>query len=214
MSASRILALAMGLLAASVALAVAPKHPVYNPPFCAYVLGSMAMTALIWYSVAAQFETEAAKGPPVHWYDNSELADSDLDFVVSFDDRTIFMVYPDHTESVLWDDLESVSVHPDDDFFGFIGPFFVRLNTPNGRLHIPASSVGLGKFMERLLTLPGIDPGIDRSSLEALMRVGLSRWPVSDREGVIAFMLHEQIADLFKGDESTAHVVWARPKGA
>jgi hypothetical protein len=210
LSALRILALGMGLLAATVASAVAPKHPVYNPPVCAYLLGSMAITALIWASVAAGFEAEAAKAAPFEWYDQS-----DLDFVVSFDDRAISMANPDDTtESVLWDDLESISVQPDDDFFGFIGPFFVRLNTPSGRLHIPASSVGLAEFMERLLELPGIDRVRLGPLLGPLLRVGQSRWPVSDREGIVAFLFREKIADLFLGDGSTAFVLWTRQKGA
>jgi hypothetical protein len=143
----RILVLAMGLLLAAVASAVAPNHPVWNPPVFKFLLGAFAFTALMFAQEAARSMRRASHVP------------QHVDFVISFDDRVISLAKPDgSSESALWDDLVSISVEPHDDhFLIWIGPYFVSLNLREGRLLIPAFSVGLDAFVARLHDLPGID---------------------------------------------------------
>jgi hypothetical protein len=154
-SARQLLALALGLLAAATGSAVAPTHPVYNPPVGKYILGAMAFTAAMFAREAARWPRKADRDP------------DDLKFVVSFDDRGITRANPDGTtDSARWCDLERISIDPDDDPLLWTGPYFVYLTFRSGPLAVPASAEGLKALMERLLELPGID----REGLEALMR--------------------------------------------
>src|SRR5262249_19023109 len=110
---------------------------------------------------AAMFAREAARWAP-------KAEPGDPGFVVSFDDHAVSLANPDGTtDSARWDDLERVTIQPDEDYFSWTGPYFVRLTSRGrGPLLVPASSVGLGAFLERLRELPGID----RDRVEALMR--------------------------------------------
>src|SRR5262245_45600613 len=111
------------------------------------------------------FAREAAR-----WSPPAARDPDDVRFVVSFDDQTISLANPDgSTDSARWDDLESISIEPDDDpFLIWTGPYFVSLNARERRLLIPAFSEGLDAFLGRLLELPGID----REKVEALVRGG------------------------------------------
>jgi hypothetical protein len=142
------------LLVATVASSVAPGHPVFNPPPVKFLLAAMALTA-------AMFAREAARWVP-------KAKPRDLRFVLSFDDHTISMANPDGTtESTRWVDLEKIEIQPDEDYLAWTGPYFLSLTSRSrGPLVIPASSVGLRAFLERLLELPDID----RDRIEALLR--------------------------------------------
>ena len=177
----RLLALAIGLLAATVASTVAPAHPVYNPPVCRFLLGTMAVVALM----AAH---EGAKSPEFP-------ASRDLEFVISFDGRGISLAKPDRsTESAFWDDLESISVKPHDDtYFLWFGSYFIDMNVRSARLLIPAYSVGLEAFLRRLLELPGRD----RERVEVLLREGTG-------------IELERVKALLRECEGTACVLWTR----
>ena len=158
MTPRRIRTLAVGLLVAAVVSTVAPTHPAYNPPTCKFLLGAMALCAAMWAREAARWPSPVARDP-----DQTE-------FVVSFDDRAISLAYPDgSTDSARFDELESISILPDDDpYLIWTGPFFVVLHVRGRRLLIPALTGGLEAFLGRLLKLPGID----RDGLEALLRGG------------------------------------------
>jgi hypothetical protein len=80
------------------------------------------------------------------------------------------MAYPDGTtDSARWDDLGRIAIEPYEDYLFWTGPYYIRLTSRSrGPLLIPAFSVGLRAFLERLLELPGID----RDRVEALMRGG------------------------------------------
>jgi hypothetical protein len=104
------------LLAATVASSVARAHPVFNPPVVKFLLAAMAFTAAMFAREAARWATKA--GP------------RDLRFVVSFDDRAIYLANPDGTsDSARWDDLEGIEIQPDEDYFAWIGPYFVCLTS-------------------------------------------------------------------------------------
>jgi hypothetical protein len=152
MTPKRFLILAMGLLLAAVASALAPAHPVYNPPVGKFVLTAFAFTALM-------FGMEARRWP--------QQVYRDLYFAVSFDDQVIRRANPDGTtDSARWCDLERISIEPYDDPQLWIGPYFVDLTFRSGPLSVPAWAEGRGALMERLLELPGID----RDRVEALTR--------------------------------------------
>jgi hypothetical protein len=142
------------LLVVTVASSVAPGHPIFNPPALKFLVGAMTVTA-------AMFAWEAAR-----WVPKAEPRD--LNFVVSFDDYAISLAYPDGTtDSAPWDDLEMIAIQPHEDHLFWTGPYFVCLTSRSrGPLLIPAFSVGLRAFLERLCALPGID----RDRIEALMR--------------------------------------------
>ena len=188
------LAIAMGFLAATVASVVAPTHPVYNPPLCKYLLGSLAVGALM----AAY---EAIKYPELPgwlsiWRSLQEHeTPCNLDFVISFDERGISVLKPGgSTESALWDDLESLSVNPHDDwYFLWFGSYFLYLNVRGGSILIPAYSLGLEAFLRRLLELPGID----RERVEVLLREGTG-------------IELETVTALLREGERDACVLWAR----
>ena len=155
MSPQQIWALALGLLVAAVISAVAPTHPVYNPPAAKFLLGSMALTAAMWAREAARWLSPATRDH----------------FVVSFEDRVISLACPDgSTESARLDEIERISIEPYDNPYldPWMGPFLVVLHERDRRLRIPAFSVGLNVFVERLRELPGID----RDGLDALLRGG------------------------------------------
>jgi len=159
LSPKRILALALGLLVAAVASAVAPTHPLYNPPVTAFVLGAMALAAAIW-----AWESARQPAPVLRNADASE-------FVVSFDDREIVLTYSDGTtDAARFDELERISIEPEDNSYldWWTGPFIVALHVRDRRLLIPAFTVGLQAFLGRLLELPGID----RDGLYAILRGG------------------------------------------
>jgi hypothetical protein len=145
------------LLVAAVASAVAPAHPVYNPPVGKFVLGAFALTAAMWAREAA-----LAAAPPPATRDH---------FVVTFDDRIISLAYPDGSaDSVRFDGLERVTVDPYDNPYldWWLGPFFVVLHERDRRVAVPAFSVGMGALLRRLRELPGID----RDGLDVLLRGG------------------------------------------
>jgi hypothetical protein len=154
----QIRAVAVGLLVAAVASTVAPAHPVYNPPACKFLLGAMALTTAMWVREAARWPSPAARDP------------HEIEFVVPFDDRVISLASPDgSTESARLDELEGISILPDDDpYLVWTGPFFVVLHARGRRLLIPAFTAGLEALLGRLQELPGID----REALEALLRGG------------------------------------------
>jgi hypothetical protein len=149
----------VGLLVATVASTVAPTHPVYNPPVGKFLLWWMALTAAMCAREAARWPSPAARDP------------AEVDFVVSFDDRTISLACPDgSTESARLDEVERISIEPYDNPYLEImmGPFFVVLHGRGGRLRITTFSVGLNAFLGRLREWPGID----RDGLDVLLRGG------------------------------------------
>ena len=155
MSPKQIWALASGLLFAAVISAVAPTHPVYNPPAVKFLLGAMALAAAMWAREAARWLSPATRDH----------------FVVSFDDRVISLACPDgSTDAARFDELERISIEPYDNPYldWWMGPFFVVLHERGRRLLIPAFSVGMKAFLGRLRELPGID----RDGLEVLLRGG------------------------------------------
>jgi hypothetical protein len=82
------------------------------------------------------------------------------EFVIAFDDRVITLTNPDgSTEMVRWDEIESISVRPDEDpFLIWTGPFQIDLQASGGRrLSVPAFTSGLDALLERLGRLPGAD---------------------------------------------------------
>jgi hypothetical protein len=146
------------LLVATVAATVAPTHPIHNPPTSKFVLGTMALFAAMGARGAAQAARETSPATCDH-------------FVVSFDDRVISLACPDgSTESARLDEIERISIEPYDNPYldPWMGPFLVVLHERDRRLRIPAFSVGLNVFVERLRELPGID----RDGLDALLRGG------------------------------------------
>jgi hypothetical protein len=161
MTFTRMVVLAILSLAATIAAAVAPTHPVYNPPVCKFLLGAFAATAAMAAREAVRYRAVGAGS--VVSYPNG-----DVGFVVSFDDLAVSLALPDGgIESARWDELESISIEPyDDPFLIWTGPFFVSLKVRERRVLIPAFSVGLDEFLERLLELPGID----RDPVEVLLR--------------------------------------------
>ena len=156
----RILAVAMALVVAAVASGIAPGHSVWNPPVFKYVLIAFAFTGLM-------FAYEAAR-----WARRDSHVPRNVDFVISFDEGVISLAKPDgSSESVLWNDLVSISVEPHDDhFLIWIGPYFVSLNLRSSRLLVPAYSVGLDEFVGRLRDLPGVD----RERLDGLFSKGIT----------------------------------------
>jgi hypothetical protein len=143
------------LFVATIVSTVAPTHPVYNPPWGKFVLGTMALTAAMWAQEAARWTSPATRDH----------------FDVSCDDRLITLACPDgSTEVVRFDELESISIDPyDDPYVGWwLGPYFVELHVRGRRVLIPAHSVGMESFLTRLCELPGID----RDGLEALLSGG------------------------------------------
>jgi hypothetical protein len=186
----RIIALAIGLLAATVASAVAPTHPVFNPPVCKFLLGSMAIVALI----AAHAEFKYSKVP----ISLDGAAPRDLDFVITFNDQKISLAKPDgSTEFAVWDDLESISLKPhDDSYFLWFGSYFLCMNMRSSRLLIPAYSMGLEAFLRRLFALPGID----RERVEVLLKEGTA-------------IELESIKALVREGEGLECVLWTRDKG-
>src|SRR5262249_29697470 len=112
-------ALALGLLVAAVASAVAPTHPVYNPPIRKFLLGAMALTAAMWAREAARWSSPATRDA------------NETEFVVSFDDHVISLGYPDgSSDSARFDELERISIEPYDNPYHdwWMGPFFVVLH--------------------------------------------------------------------------------------
>jgi hypothetical protein len=143
------------LLVATVASTVAPTHPVYNPPMGKFLLGIMALFAAIWAREAARWTSPATRDH----------------FVVSFDDHVVSLACPDgSTESARLDLIEKIEIKPYDNPYldWWMGPFTVVLHERGRRLCIPAYSVGMNAFLERLRELPGID----RDGLEVLLRGG------------------------------------------
>ena len=155
MSPKQIWALASGLLVAAVISAVAPMHPVYNPPAAKFLLGAMALAAAMWAREAARWLSPATRDH----------------FVVSFDDRVISLANPDgSTDAARFDELEKIAIEPYDNPYldWWMGPFFVVLHVRDRRLLIPAFTVGLQALLGRLLDLPGID----RDAVQALFGGG------------------------------------------
>src|SRR5262245_6705315 len=147
--------LAIGLVIAAVVSSAAPMHPVFNPAVCKFVLAAMALTV-------AMFAWEGTRHAPRIARDPDEIR-----FVVSFDDQAISLANPDgSTERARWDELERISIQPDDDpYLIWTGPFLVVLHVGDRRLLIPALTAGLSAFLGRLLELPGID----QKKVEALL---------------------------------------------
>ena len=155
MTPGRIWALTGGLSVATITSTVAPTHPVYNPPVCKFLLGTMAVTAAMW-------AREAARWRPLATRDN---------FVVSFDDRIISLLHPDGTtDAVRFDELERISIEPYENPYldWWIGLFFVVMHARGRRLPIPAHSTGMKAFLGRLRALPDID----RDALDVLLSGG------------------------------------------
>jgi hypothetical protein len=159
MTTRRIWALAVVLLVATVVSAIAPAHPIYNPPAAKFVLGAMAYTAAVWAMEAARWGSHAARGH------------AEVGFVVSFDDRVICMAYPDgSTDTIRFDEIEQISIKPvdDPDLSLWTGPFHVALQAQGRRLLIPSYSEGKEAFLARLRELPGMD----RDGLDTLTKGG------------------------------------------
>ena len=96
MTLRQIWAVALGLLVVTVASSLAPTHPVYNPPFGKFVLGSMTLTAAIW--AVGSRPVAFVRGPqfrPVVFAATRDRVE--VRFVVSFDDRVISLANPGGT---------------------------------------------------------------------------------------------------------------------
>jgi hypothetical protein len=143
------------LAIASVASAAAPIHPFFHPPVCKFVLAAMALTVAMFAWEGTRHAQRSTRNP------------DEIGFVVYFDNQVISLANPDGSiETARWDDLESISIQPDDDpYLIWTGPFFVVLHVGDRRLLIPALTTGLRPFLGRLLELPGID----QNKVEALL---------------------------------------------